>query len=136
MSVEGCKAVLLRCTSITHLKDVVFSCSWKELKEIGYGNSGEGLDAWEWEYNQTLVMVGTEDEEHLSSRVKLKEVTSSYYPITMEGNTINIHISEFPENKELTLHFVIAWNTIPEKVDSSCWYAVDVQHERVIETCK
>jgi hypothetical protein len=135
MSVEGCKTVLLRCTSLTPLKDIIFSCSWNELKEAGYGNSGEGLDAWEWEHNKTLVMVGTEDDEYLGSRVKLKESSSNYYPITMNDNAIKIHISEFPANKELSLHFVISWNSIPEKMDSSCWYAVDIPHERVLKEC-
>ena len=45
MTVDGCKTVLLRCTSITPLKDIIYSCSWKDLKELGYGNSGEGLEA-------------------------------------------------------------------------------------------
>ena len=135
MSVEGCKAVLLRCTPLTPLNDIFFSCSWTELKEAGYGNSGEGLDAWEWKHNKTLVMVGTEDNEYLGSRVKLKETSSSYYPITMNDNVIKIHIIEFPANKVLSLHFVISWNSIPEKVDSSCWFAVDVPHERVLREC-
>lgn len=110
MSVKGCRAVLLRNTSKTPLKDVVFSCSWLELKEEGYGNSGEGLDAWEWEHNKTLVMIGTEDDEYLGSRVMLKETTSTYYPVTMEDNCIKIHISEYPAHKELTLHFIISWS--------------------------
>ncbi|MEJ2633025.1 MAG: hypothetical protein P8014_13790 [Acidihalobacter sp.] len=135
MSVEGCKAVLLRNTPITPLKDVVFSCTWHALKENGYGNSGEGLDAWEWEHNKTLVMIGTEDDEYLGSRVKLKETTSAYYPITMEGNSIKIHVSEHPANKELTLHFVISWNSVPEEVDSSCWFAVDIPHKGVLQEC-
>ncbi len=62
MSVQECRVVLMRFISITHLKDIVFSCVRNELREAGFGNSGEGLDAWEWEYNQTLVMVGTEYE--------------------------------------------------------------------------
>ena len=136
MNVIGCKAVLLRCQSVTSLKDVVFSCSWNDMKETGCGNSGEGLDAWEWEYNKILVMVGTEDDEYLGSRVKLKKSTSSYYPITMHDNVITIHINEFPASHELTLHFVIAWNSLPEEVDSSCWYAVDIPHKKVLEICK
>lgn len=135
MSVEWCKVVLLRCTSPTPLNDIFFSCLWNDLKEAGYGHSGEGLDAWEWKHNNTLVMVGTEDNEYLGSRVKLKEPSSVYYPITMNENVIKIHISEFPANKELSLHYVISWNSIPEKVDSSCWYAVDIPHERVLQEC-
>jgi hypothetical protein len=135
MSVDGCKAVLLRCIPNTSIKNFNFSCSWKELRETGYGNSGECLDAWEWELNGILVMVGTEDDECLGSRVKLKESTTSYYPITMNDNSIKVHIYEFPEGKELTLHYIISWNSIPEKVESSCWYAVDIPHDRVLKEC-
>lgn len=135
MSVEGCKAILLRCTSKTHLKDLTFSCSWMELEEKGFSNSGECLDAWEWEHKNTLVLIGTEDDECLGSRVDLKKSTSDYYPITMKDNTIKIHISEFPKSKVLTLHYMISWNFIPEKIDSSCWFAVDVPHNKVLEIC-
>ena len=135
MSVQGCKAILLRCVSATELNNVVFSCSWKNLKEKGYGASGEGLDAWEWEFNNTLVMIGTEDDAYLGSRIQLKESTADYYPITMENNKIKIHVSEFPANEKLTLHYVISWNSAPEKVDSSCWYAVDIPHNKVLQEC-
>jgi hypothetical protein len=68
MSVDGCKAVLLRCTPNTSIKDFIFSCSWKDLSE-------------------------------------------------------------------LTLHYIISWNSIPETVEGSCWYAVDVSHNRVLIEC-
>ncbi len=133
MTVDGCRAVLLRCTSITPLKDIIYSCSWKDLKEVGYGNSGEGLEAWEWKHHKTLVMVGTEDDEFLESRLRLKKSSSNDYSITMNDNAIKIHISEFPANKELSLHFVISWNSLPEKVDSSCWFALDIPHKKILQ---
>ncbi len=135
MSVEGCFAILLHCSSPTPIKNLIFTCAWDDLNEIGYGNSGEALDAWEWEHNNTIVMIGTEDEEWLRSRIKLKESLPEDYPVSMDKNCINIRVDEFPENQELTLHYIITWNSLPEPVDSSCWFAVDITHEKVLTAC-
>ena len=88
-----------------------------------------------WRHHKTLVMVGTEDDEFLESRLRLKKFSSNDYSITMNDNAIKIHISEFPANKELSLHFVISWNSLPEKVDSSCWFALDIPHKRILQEC-
>jgi hypothetical protein len=54
----------------------------------------------------------------------------------MNDNKITMEIEDFKENKELSLHFVIAWNSLPEPTDCSCWYAVDVPHEKILRLCK
>lgn len=134
MSVDSCISVLLRCSASKPLKNFVFSCEWDELRTVGYGNSGEALDAWEWESDDILVMIGTEDSEWLNSRLGLdKEYSIENYPVTMKDNKINIEIENFIEDKDLSLHFVIAWNSLPEPVDCSCWYAVDVPHEKILQ---
>jgi hypothetical protein len=137
MSVERCMSVLLRCLSSKPLKNFFFSCEWDDLQAVGYGNSGEALDAWEWESNGKLVMIGTEDSEWLNSRLKLnKEYTPENYPVTMDENKIIIKIENFKKDKELSLHFIIAWNSLPEPADCSCWYAVDVVHEKILQLHK
>ena len=136
MNVQGCVAILLKCSSITPLVDMTFSCAWQNFKEKGYGNSGEGLEAWEWKSNKTLVMIGTEDDMYFGSRINLKKTTNDYYSTTMENNIVKIHISKFPANKELTLHYVVSWNPLPEKADCSCWFAVDIPHERILRECQ
>ena len=137
MSVDGCHVILFKCRSNEQIKKFVFSCKWVDINSIGYGNSGEALDAWEWESNETVVVIGTEDSEWLDSRLKIRKVYSpEEYPVTMENNTISIRINEFNKNKELSLHFVVAWNKLPEPKESSCWFAVDVPHEKVLEIIK
>ncbi len=80
-----------------------------------------------------LVMIGTEDSEWLNSRLRIeKEYTTENYPVKMNNNKITIDIEEFKENKELSLHFAIAWNSLPEPADASCWFAVDVPHEKIL----
>ncbi len=135
MAVEGSIAVLLRVNSTTRIRDLNFTCSWVNLNIDGSGCTGEALDAWEWEKDGELVIVGTEDGDWLGSRLNIEEQIQDSYPVTIMNNCIAINIQEFPENKELTLHYIISWNSLPEKVDSACWYAVDVAHNRVIAAC-
>ena len=106
------------------------------FSEKGYGCSGEYLDAWEWESNNQLVLIGTDDAEMLGGRLNISEMTLENSPVSMNRNCVKIEVDEYHENEELTLHFIIAQNTLPEKVDASCWYAVDVPHNRVVNECK
>ena len=137
MSVEGCKVILFKHTPSEPLKNLVFSCEWVNLNITGYGASGEALDSWEWESNKETVLVGTEDSEWLNSRLKIeKEYLPEDYPITMENNKISIRIDEYTKNEELTLHYVVAWNSLPEPKENSCWFAVNVPHRKIIEIIK
>lgn len=136
MSIEGSIAVLLKGISSNEISNLDFSCGWNDLREKGYAASGEALEAWEWESNGVLVMVGTEDSEWINSRLKLSdEQYPENCPVTMSENKIVTNIEKYDSNKELSLHFIVAWNKLPEPVDCSCWYAVDVPHERVIKSC-
>ena len=136
MEVESSIAALLKVNSSVAIKELEFTCAWNQFEGKGDSCSGEGLDAWEWEDNNLLVVIGTEDGDWLASRLNLGVISRENYPVSMEKNRINIQIAEYPPNKELTLHFVIAQNTLPEKEDCSCWFAVDVAHNRIIEACK
>ena len=136
MQVEKCIGVLFKCISPKLLNNVVFSCRWNDLNAPGYGNSGEGLDAWEWEHDDILVMIGTEDGDWLNNRLNLgKQYLNDSYPVTMRDNQITINIENFEANKELSLHFVVAWNPAPEPVEASCWFAVDVPHKKLLAAC-
>ncbi|MDH3976565.1 MAG: hypothetical protein OEV42_20060 [Deltaproteobacteria bacterium] len=136
MSVENCVAVIFKCKSLTKLYKVNFSCAWVDFNENGYGASGEGLEAWEWEASNKLVLIGTEDNDWASQRIKLKEVSPESYSVSMSNNRISIEIDSFPTNQQLTLHYVVSWNSAPEEVDCSCWYAVDIPHEKLLSECK
>ena len=137
MSVEGCKVVVFKYKPSKPLRNFYFTCEWINQSITGYGNSGEALDAWEWETEKNIVLIGTEDSEWLNSRLKIKkEYLLEDYPITMENNKISIRIEDFDGNEELSLHYVVAWNSVPEPKDSSCWFAVDVPHKKILEIIK
>ncbi|MEQ1517263.1 MAG: hypothetical protein ABL931_12330 [Usitatibacteraceae bacterium] len=133
MTVSACFAVLVEFSAEEDVSDFQFHCDWESFKGNGSGNSGEGLDAWEWEDNNNLVMVGTEDAEWLNARIPLTPFTSSEYPITMEANKISIRLENLSKGSSCSLHFVVAWNPSPEPHECSCWYAVDVPHKAIAQ---
>ena len=135
MEVEGSIGVLLTLVSPNEIKDLQFSCTWKDNEAKGGACCGEGLDAWEWESEGQLVVIGTEDGEWLFSRLNLGELTRDNDPVSFDGNRITIELEQYPANTKLTLHFVVSSNSLPEKEECSCWYAVDVAHKRVVEVC-
>jgi len=134
MEVEESIAVLFRVNSSTEIHDLNFSFTWNNSIEDNGSCTGQGLDAWEWEKDNQLLLIGTEDEEWLSSRLGSKYLSQS--PITMGSNGFEINIAKSPKDKELSLHYVVSSNSLPEKEDCSCWFAVDVAHKRVLEACE
>ena len=134
-SVSACVAVFLEFSVTENVTGFQFHCDWENFDGKGYGNTGEGLDAWEWEHNGHLVMVGTEDADRLNARIPLVplQLIPSEYPITMEANKMSIRLEKLPEGKSYSLHFIVAWNPYPEPKDCSCWYAVDVPHKMIAQ---
>ncbi len=134
MEVEDSIAVLFRVKSSTQIKHLNFACTWSQSIGPGGSCTGQGLDAWEWEKDHYLVVIGTQDDERLSARLNPKFLSDS--PIVMSSNGFEIHIEEYPKGEELTLHYIVSSNSLPEKEECSCWFAVDVAHQRVIEACQ
>jgi hypothetical protein len=131
MSVSKSVGVLLRFSVIEEVTEFKFFCDWVGFNGKGYSNTGEALDAWEWNHENYLVVIGTEDAEWLNMRMPLVLFTSNKYPITMEKNKIKIKLDKLPIGHIYSFHFIVAWNSYPEPYESSCWYAVDVPHKKV-----
>jgi hypothetical protein len=134
MAVERSIAVLLRVRSSILIKNLNFMCTWNNSIGKGGACTGQGLDAWEWESDNHLLLIGTEDEEWLGSRLGPKYLSES--PVIMGSKGFEIHIEEYPKDVELTLHYMVSSNSLPEKEECSCWFAVDVSHKRVLEACQ
>lgn len=134
MNVEGCVAVLLEGMPSTALENLMFYCQWDGLKVPGQGNSGERLEAWEWESAGKLVMIGTEDSALLNERLNPRQAFApENYQVAMKDNKISICVEKQSPNQALSLHFLVAWNPAPEPWACSCWYAVDMAHKEVVE---
>jgi len=131
MSVVRCRAALLQVSTMTPIKHITFSCTFKGSITAS-PCTGEYLDAQEWENSTNIVCVGTEDIEKLEMR---QPFFASYNcakpPITFSDNSIDIHLLNVPKNSELSMHFIIAENLLPEPTECSAWFAVDFPHSNL-----
>lgn len=132
MSVESSTLVLLTMPAQVPIRNLIFTCNLSESFPRGYGCTGEALDAWEWEDQSRLVVIGTEDGDWLESRLKLDKINRENYPVNFDQRKIDIEIEKFSQGGVFSLHFVVSENPYPEREDCSCWFSVDVPHERVL----
>lgn len=135
MAVDGCVGVVLT-SSPAALYGLRFECSWTgESPTPMSPATGEWLDAQEWSNEKHVVMIGTEDSEKLRPRLGPNVVFGEFpdpYFVEYNDSGLVIKIDEVPETTALSLHYVVAWNRLPEPQDCSCWYAVDVEHETLM----
>ncbi len=135
MSVEGCAAVLFEGLSCSAFENLEFYSKWDDLKQQGTANSGESLEAWEWESDGKLVMIGTEDSDRLNERLNYQgQSTCENISVAMTDNAISVRLEKFAAGKMLSLHFLVAWNPSPEPSSCSCWYAVEMSHQELMES--
>ena len=126
MSVQNCVAVLLYINSSKDINGISLKCEWVTEKELEFGpETGEGLEAQVWEDGDHIVMIGTEDVEWASASfpkgvIFPKNLIFTEY--SSSGLVQNIE-SVFTKTR-FYLHFIIAWNSLPEPEDCSCWTAV------------
>jgi|GEM_PF-2697346 len=135
MSVLECRLILLKLKTNQLFKRISFNCSFKgnTINKVG-SNSGEGLECFEWETNNCIVSVGTEDLGYLLRRYP----NETYFkngndPVSFYNNTISLSLEEIPSNSEISLHYLIAWNTLPEKISPSTWFSVDIDHKILLK---
>ena len=134
MSVEGCRLVFASIKLLKPIPQFKFSCRVITDSNLDIDpESGEGLDAKSWSDNNHMVMIGTEDEERLLNRFQKQSISLDNGFVEYSANGLSINIDNPPVNQCINLHFVISWNPLPEKIDCSCWYAVDIPHEKIEE---
>ena len=134
MAVAACHAVTLRFVSPVPASDLQFFAYWTNPAPQGaLAHSGERLEAQGWSSDRHVVMVGTEDREGLSWRLhNTAALDPAHDPVLCTGRSIATCIDTVYPGCELTLHFVVACNPLPEPVALSCWFAVDQPHERLL----
>lgn len=130
MSVLGCRAVVLRVTSQVDVGGLRWSCE-SPPGVAGSPCSGEGLDAQEWEAGNRLVVVGTEDEGALATRLGLPLREPYRGWVQYSPSKLEVRLPPVPGLGTFGLHFIVAENTSPEPAESSAWFAVDIPHERL-----
>jgi hypothetical protein len=96
-----------------------------------YPDTGESLDAQSWDSNCHRVTVGTEDCVVLCRRLPDLGFTEARSPMTYNEDRLGILIPDVTEGSSFSLHFVIAWRSLPDPADCSTWFAVDIPHARL-----
>ena len=131
MSIQSLIAVLVTLRPASEMSAVRVTCAWLSPQPTpGSPESGERLDAQSWRADNHVVFVGTEDLEALSSRLPDCELTIASYPVTYSAQGLEVRLPRV--RSAASLHFTVAVNSWPEPVECSAWFAVDVDHSRVL----
>ena len=138
-SVQGLVAVLLTVTPQVTMTRLRFRCRWVITPAVEIDSeSGECLAGQSWRGDGRLVHVGTEDIDALEARLPgcwFDRRGRSRFRVhddmtTVDGLTVEVPYVE--ADNTITLHYIVAENPLPEPVDASTWYAVDIDHDKVI----
>jgi hypothetical protein len=128
MSILGCYGCVLEIDAATVINGLSFKAFIDGAASACRGPAtGEGLEAQEWASDGYVMLIGTEGAEILRARLPSTVVLPDD-PINYSRDSLSIQISEIPKGESSSLHFVVAWNKLPESVESSCWFAVDQAH--------
>lgn len=134
MAVDDLTVCILSCSPNKPISNLIFECAWASLPPRGGPESGQCLDAQSWENSSNIVMVGTEDYEAMSRRLSHINLNESDYPVKYMENGFQIKIPLIKAGQKISLHYAIASNKLPESIENSCWFAVDVNHEAVLKS--
>ncbi|MCY1535477.1 hypothetical protein D9M68_708840 [compost metagenome] len=133
MAVDLLEAVLVVLKPQLDLNVVTISCKWISAPTLWDDRlSGECLDAQSWVVDNKLVLIGTEDLDSLATRLTDHDLLNEPYPVKYCNNGFEVVLPRVPANRITSLHFIVASNRYPERVDCSAWYAVDVPHGHVL----
>lgn len=132
MTVAACHAIVLSLPSTDNYTAVTFAASLSPTVSVdGGAETGQGLEAQSWRGENHLLLCGTEDTEYLEARlqnqVRLTNNSFAYGP-----NSFSLEFTRCQGRVPIELHFLVAWNELPEPQDCACWYAVDQPHATVV----
>jgi hypothetical protein len=132
MSVLACYGVVLQVDAPNTVSDLKFKAVLKPNSKINSGAAtGEGLEAQDWNNKNWVMLVGTEDLEYLKARLH-PSIVFPDFPFTYSAESLSIHIAKIPAGESVSLHFIVAWNELPETVEPSCWFAVEQPHMSIL----
>lgn len=136
MSVDGIAAAILSVDAGAFAQGFCFRCTWERSPTSGDPESGECLDAQSWDRDGHRVSIGTEDFDALCHRLPQFGFTESCYPVSYADDGLTIHVPAIPDLASISLHFIIAWRSLPDPRDCSTWFAVDIPHAKLTTASK
>ena len=138
MAVDGCVGVVLEFYAAEELYGLCFEYEWAGDSPSSMSPaSGEWLDAQEWSNDKHVVVIGTEDFDRLRQRLRpeVGEFPRPYF-VEYKDDGLAITLEEVPAATALSLHFVVAWNRLPEPKECSSWFAVDIPHQILMSSLR
>lgn len=134
MSVSSTVAVLIHISAMESLANVRCECVWDDSPAAGNPESGECLDAQSWDSDGYRVTIGTEDFEALNRRLPLLGLMEAENTVIYSDSGLTIVIPTVPKDTEFSIHFVIAWRSLPDPAEISTWIAVGIPHSKLVES--
>lgn len=132
MSVAACYGVLLQIPALDAATTFHLKAQLHPTASLENGmETGEGLEAQGWRGQRHVLLVGTEDAEFLKARLHERNALVDTQ-FTYSTDSLSVRVSRAFGNDPLSLHFIMAWNELPEVQDCSCWYAVDQSHSTIV----
>lgn len=127
MAVDFVTAFLIELVTSSSVHDFAFDCRLVCSPSKGDPNSGENLDAQSWSIGNGLLMIGTEDCEALRARMTWLDISLDNDLVSYLRDGFRLTFPYIPAKRQLSFHFVIAYNQIDKHCDSE-WFAVDIPH--------
>ena len=131
-------AVLLTVSPRMSTKRLHFRCRWLTPPAAQSDiDTGQHLESQAWGGDGHLVHIGTEDTEALEIRLpdcrfdQAPPARCTDHP-TYVADGINVTVPYVKRGTTITLHYIVAENPLPEPVDASTGYAVDLAHHLVV----
>ena len=131
MSVKNCNALLIQIRKAANPFSLRYTANLASSIK-GTSCTGQGLAAIEWEDSQSIVVIGTEDEEALIYRMPWLKTDMFELEETYEPSLLSINIAKAMYPQKMSFHFIIAENPMPEPKEVSAWFAVDSGHSKIL----
>lgn len=139
MYVDRCICGIWRIKALTNVeKRLTFSCTLKS-DFTGSPNTGERLECQEFENEDFILSIGSEDQECFMYRAELEnwfpkrfylEQTEIEFEYSSSG--IEVVLPNLFKDEEAQLHFIVAWSS-KKNPEISTWYAVDQPSEKLLQ---
>ena len=142
MGVETCLAGIWRVMCLSKEPLLIFKTILNNLllESKGFPESGEGLISIAFEDDKMQLSIGTEDEDFLASRSRVKEsMPNRFSKDTFESsieilpNGIEIDLPCLKEKDSIQIQFVVASSLKKKHNETSCWFAVEQSPEYILK---
>jgi len=160
MAVDDCWAGMWRLRTSVSGGRPEFSCVWEHGSHGAAGgpDSGEGLDAQNWEDSKARVTIGTVDAEEMARHASVDLLprhwadllgwsyggiqpdlgTGKIDPVVYQKNGFRLILPALKAGEQCQVQFVVAWSSKGDEIaeartdDRSTWRAVDRRPEDVM----